>query len=119
MKILYKFENVIWICIIGTCVYLILPLLLKLAFPSQGKLISVLCVLLVNTIFVFIYSILLTKKHGFSYLYSFTLGLLFIPCAFMIYDTFILAYSTLYTVLALVGSLICFKYTNQIKNHVN
>ena len=115
MEIMYKMENVIWISIISTMVYLILPLLLKVAFPTQGKLISVLCVLLVNTMFVFIYSMLLTKKHGFSYLYAFTLGIIFIPCALFLYNAFILAYSTLYILLGLIASLIYFKYTNKIR----
>ena len=114
MKILYKMENVIWISIICVIIYLILPLLLRVIFPDGDKIISVLCVLLVNTIYVFIYNILLTKKYGFSYLYPFTIGIMFIPCAFLLYDTFILAYSTLYTVLGLVATLICFKYMNEI-----
>lgn len=116
MKILYKMENIIWISLISVLVYLILPLILKLIFPSYGRVISIICVLIINVIYVFIYSLFLTKKYGFSYLYPTIVAITFIPCAFVIYNIGTLVYCILYIVLGLVGSLIYFKYSSEVRS---
>ena len=113
MKIVYRIENIIWITLISIIIYLIVPLIFRLIFKEYDNVISVLCVLFINVIYSFISSLVLTKKYGFNYIYPIIIGIVFIPCSYMLYNIWAIIYSILYIVIGLVGSLICFKYTSK------
>ena len=113
MKILYKIENIIWISIISVIVYLLFPLILMATFKNYSSVISIICVLFINVIYSFISSLFLTKKYGFTYIYPITISITFLLCSPIIYNFETVIYSILYLVVALVGSLIYYKYSQK------
>ena len=113
MKIINKIENIIWIFIISMGVYLLIPLLLRLAFKDYGTIISIICVLFINVIYSFIASIILTKKYGFTYIYPISIAVTYLICAPLIYNYETLVYAILYLVVALVGTLLYYKYNSK------
>ena len=113
MKILYKLENIIWITLISIIIYLIIPLIFISIFKKYDNIVSVICVLFINVIYSFISGLILTKKYGFSFIYPIIIGIIFIPCSFMLYNNWTIMYSILYVAVCSVSSLICFKYNSK------
>ena len=113
MKILYKLEDMVWIVLISIIIYLILPLIFRILFKEYSNIVSIICVLFINVIYSFILSLILTKKYNFSLIYPIIVGLLFIPCSYMIYNLWTIIYCFLYISFGLVGSLIYYKYNSK------
>lgn len=110
MKIYDKIEKYIWLLIICSFIYFILPLSFIALFPKQSGFITIVSVLFVNVMFSFVMGIISSKRHGFNYAYPIILGIYFIPFCLMVYTSSTLMYSLLYIVVCYVSSLIYYKY---------
>lgn len=110
MKIINKVESIVWVLITSIAIYLLLPLCLFIFLDKYNAIISVICILFINTLYAFISGIVFTKKNGFSFILSLILGILFIPYGLMIYNNDAIIYSVLYIAVSLISSLIYYKY---------
>ena len=110
MKKIYKIEELMWIIVISVIIYLLIPPLILYLLPINKDVCSKVCVLLINTIYVFISCMKYTKKNSFKWYYPILLGMTFIPCSLLIYNFDTIYYSVYYIVIGLISSLICYRY---------
>lgn len=71
------------------------------------------CILFINSIYVLVSSILLTKYDKFKWYYALLIGLLFIPSVVLYFNKTSVVYSLLYITEYLIGSSIYIKYSNR------
>ena len=64
------------------------------------------CVLLVNNIYALITGMIITKKCGFKWYYSFLVAFIYVPSALFYYNNDTVIYSVLYITMYIVGTLI-------------
>lgn len=110
MSIIDKIEVLIWLLIISSIVYLLLPLTTFLLGESYIQIVSILCVLFVNVIYSFILNLVITKKYDFKWYFPVIIGLLFIPYSLILYSPTTVCFFALYIIVGLLASLICYKY---------
>ena len=110
MKLYDKVEPYIWLLIICSFLYFILPISVVSFLPKYSNIITIIFVLVINVIFSFIIGMINTKKKGFSYVLPIYIGLVFIPFSLLMYNKSTVLYSVLYIVVCFVASLITYKY---------
>ena len=110
MKKIYRIEELLWNIFVAVLVYLFIPVSLLTIPNINHDILSRGCVVFINMVYVFVSSLIYTKKNGFSWYYPVIIGITFIPCCILLYDDTTAIYSIFYIVVGLLSSLICYKY---------
>lgn len=104
-------KNLILILLIGIFIYYIVPSLAGGMSDSDLDNFAILCVLFINSIYAIVSGFMLTKLNNFKWYYSIIIGALFIPAAFIHYNSSTMIYTLLYILEAMVGSSLYIKYS--------
>ena len=86
----------------GLLVYYFIPFFAYGFNESGANIYAKICVLLVNNIYALIAGMIITKKCGFKWYYSFLVAFIYVPSALFYYNNDTVIYSVLYIIMYIV-----------------
>ena len=101
-----KIKHIIKVLIIGIIIYYFIPAFGYSINMDFANIYAKICVLLVNNIYALITGMIITKKCGFKWYYSFLVAFIYVPSALFYYNNDTVIYSVLYITMYIVGTLI-------------
>ncbi len=108
MKIIEKIEMVVWTLLISVIIYFLVPVFTSLILNTKTT--SIICILFINTVYVFVSSLIYNKKYGFKWVYPVITSLLYVPFSLLLYKTSNVIYFIFYILVGMVSQLIYYKY---------
>lgn len=90
----------------GLIVYYFIPFFAYGFDQNVANIYAKICVLFVNNVYALISGMIITKKIGFKWYYSFLVASIYIPSALFYYNKDTIIYSILYIIMYIVGTLI-------------
>lgn len=103
-------KKFIYIILVGLIIYYIIPNFALSMSEEDANNYAGICVIFINSIYVLVSSILLTKYFDFKWYYPFTIIVLFIPSVFLYFNHSSVYYTLLYGIEYFIGCSTYIKY---------
>lgn len=100
------------ILLIGIFIFYLIPCFAFNMNGADANNYASICILFINSLYIIVSAILLTKKNGFKWYYMLII-LLFIPSVILYFNKTTLIYILLYIVEYLFSCGLCIKYSNR------
>lgn len=103
-------KNLIYTILIGIIIFYLIPTFASNMNKSDANNYAAICIIFINSIYVLISSIVITKFYGFKWYYPLLIIILYIPSVLLYFNISSIYYTLLYGIEYFFGQSIYIKY---------